>query len=444
MQLDKFLLAKAQGPLSEYLSAMTEPEPETVPLASDVDTDVAVVGAGYTGLSAAIELAKKGLSVRVLEARSIGWGASGRAWGQVAAFSKFMPAKVERDLGEAIAAKVNAACAAGPDLVFSFIERYQMQCSAYHTGNLVSAHTPAKGAELEAIARDLERRKLPVQLLDKAATKAYIGSERYSVALFDPRGASLNPLGYARGLGRAAIMEGAQIHCQTPVRALVKTADGWRLRTHAGSVKASRVILATNAFNSDELFPGLGRAVFPVRAYQMISEPLSKEALEIVLPGKQPLNDTRKLFSGVRLWPDGRLQVGVDGPPFAMDGEAMLNAARRRITMMFPMLKDLRWEYSWGGWVDMTLDEYPRAYPLADGLWTGFGFSGRGIAMGTMLGRDLATLAVGGSERDTVLPISTLKPIWFHRIHRPLINSLVWKYRFEDYLSDLRYGKIGA
>lgn len=439
MNPNQFLMSPDQEPVCSYLSDMTEPQPKLPILAEDIETDVAIVGAGFTGLSAALSLAEKGIRTVVLDAHHPGWGGSGRAWGQIVAFAKFMPAKVEQDFGPQIGGRINDAAALGPDLVFDLIRRHGMQCSESRPGNLISAHTPAKETELKATIRNLQNRGLPVELLEGSDAQRMIGSKRYSVALFDPRGGALNPLGYARGLARAATQAGAAIYCGTPVDSVKNEAGKWRLATPGGMVIARRVILATNAFGDDNLFPGLRRAVLPVRAYQIISEPLDEEALATVLPGKQPLNDTRKLFSGVRLWPDGRLQIGVDGPAFAQRGKPFIDSAQRRITMMFPQLSRLKWEFGWGGWVDMVPEEYPGIHELAPGLWTAFGFSGRGIAIGTLVGRDLATLTSDGSPKDVVHPVTPLQPLWYHPVHRQLIGSLVRWYRIKDWWDDFRF-----
>lgn len=441
MSLQDFLLSGQQEPVCPYLSDRTEPPPAVPGAEGGLKADIVVVGAGFTGLSAALALAEAGNDVLVLEARHVGWGGSGRAWGQVAAAAKFMPAKVERDFGPEAGRRINDAAVQGPDLVFGLVQQYGMRCDAIQTGNLIAAHTPAQERMVAGTARDLQRRGFPVDILDETRTRRMIGSDRYRLALFDHRGGHLNPLGYARGLARAAIGKGARIHEGMAVTALAREGGNWVLTTPRGPVTTKGVILATNAFTDDVLFPGVGRELMPVRAYQAVSEPLSAEALQMVLPGRQPLNDTRKLFSGVRLWPDGRLQIGVDGPPFGMAGKPFLETANRRIGMMYPFLRGLRWEYAWGGWVDMTADEYPRLHELAPGLWSGYGFSGRGIAIGTLLGRDLATLAAGGSRDALVHPVSPLAPLWFHRLHRPLISALVGWYRVLDRWNDFRFGK---
>ncbi|MFD2250814.1 NAD(P)/FAD-dependent oxidoreductase [Pseudochelatococcus lubricantis] len=437
-----FLLSPRQQPVSSYFDRRAEPAPATQPFAAGTRSDVIVVGAGYTGLSAALSLAEAGTEVTVIDARHVGWGASGRAWGQVAASAKFMPAQVEADFPPDVAARINAAGAGAPDLVFGLVEKHGMECDVVRSGNLIAAHVPSREAGLARTVADLARRGYPVELLEGAACREVIGSPRYRVALHDRRGGSLNPLAYARGLARAAIAAGARIHEGVAVTGLRREQRDWVVATGSGEVRAGAVLLATNAFTSSRLFPGIGEEVFPVRAYQLVSEPLTAEQLATVLPARQSLNDTRKLFSGIRVWPDGRLQIGVDGPPFDMAGQAFLRAGSRRIEMTYPQLKGLRWQEGWGGWVDMTSDEYPRLHALAPGLWSGYGFSGRGIAIGTVMGRDLAAFALGRPQ-DAVHPVTPLRPKVYHAIHRQLIGALVMWYRLHDAVSDARFPRLG-
>ncbi|WP_285541135.1 FAD-dependent oxidoreductase [Brucella sp. NBRC 12950] len=437
-----FLLSARQQPVSLYFDQRAGSAPETHLFEADAKADVIVVGAGFTGLSAALTLAEAGVDVRVLEARHIGWGGSGRAWGQVAASAKFMPAQIEADFTSDVAERINHAAAHAPDLVFGLVEKHGMTCDVVRTGNLIAAHIPSKEAGLARTVEDLVRRGYPVELLEGDACRAVTGSPRYRIALHDRRGGSLNPLGYARGLARAAIEAGARIHEDTHVLGLQRNKSGWVAKTNGGEIRADAVLLATNAFTSDALFPSIGREVFPVRAYQIVSEPLNETQLATVLPGRQSLNDTRKLYSGIRIWPDGRLQIGIDGPAFTMDGKAYVRSAIRRIEMTYPQLKGLKWGESWGGWVDMTVDEYPKLHALALGLWSGYGFSGRGIAIGTIMGRDLAAHALS-RPKDAVHPVSPLQPKIWHAFHRPLISALINWSRVHDRVSDLFYSKLG-
>lgn len=437
-----FLNSPHQQAVCRYFDMRAGTPPQTSKFEGGRKVDVVIIGAGFTGLSAALSLASSGVDVRVLEAHHIGWGGSGRAWGQVAASAKFMPKKIEADFPADVAERINHAAALAPDLVFGLAKQYQMNCDVVQTGNLIAAHVPEKEAGLAATVNDLVKRGYPVELLEGEACRAVTGSPRYRVALYDKRGGSLNPLGYARGLAKAAMGAGAKIHEGVSVTALERNQAGWHVATNAGSITADNVIIATNAFSTNSLFKGIEQEVFPVRAYQIVSEPLNEQQLASVLPGRQSLNDTRRLYSGIRIWPDGRLQIGIDGPIFSMAGKAYVKAAIKRIEMTYPQLKGLKWGESWGGWVDMTRDEYPKLHALAPGLWSGYGFSGRGIAIGTMMGRDLAAHVLSKPE-EAIHPVTPLQPVSWHAFHRPMISALAMAYRVQDTIADLRYARLG-
>lgn len=428
----------ANDPLSQHLSALAGPPPICPPLDHDVRVDVVVVGAGFTGLSAALFLAEAGAHPLVLEASQIGNGGSGRAFGQVAPYTKHMPAAVEIALGAVAGARLNAAAAAGPDLVFSLADRHGMRASVRRSGIIVAAHTPTRVAGLARTVEDLQRRGHPAHLLDRDATAKLVGSNLYYGALYDERGGSINPLGYARGLAWAALGAGATIHTETPVTGLRQSQGRWRLDTPGGTVSAETVILATNAFTHG-LWPDLDRTVIPMRAYQFISAPLTDNVLATILPERQPLCDTRRLFSGVRVLDDGRLHVSLDGPAFDPGGRPFMAKLDRRMHRLFPQLTELRWESGWGGWVDMTADQFPHLHRLAPGLLAGLGFSGRGIAMGTTMGRDLASLATGATATELAYPITEPRPLWFHRLAQPAITALLSWYRLNDSIDEHRY-----
>ncbi|MGE0749732.1 MAG: NAD(P)/FAD-dependent oxidoreductase [Variibacter sp.] len=406
-------------------------------LVGAAEADVAIVGGGFTGVSAAFHLAQGGLRPILLEARSIGAGAAGRNFGQVVPYTKHSEAQVLAHFGEERGQRLIAAAAAAPDLVFSLIESCAISCWAARKGLLFAAHTPAAESSLRTRAAFWQKHDAPVEMLGATATREHIGSDLYSAALFDRRGGTINPLAFVRGLANAAGRLGATFHEGTRVRSLDRAGAKWRLRTDEGTLEVKTVLLASDAY-TDGFAPAIQRAMIPLRAYQVVSQPLSENVRRTILPYGQPLTDTRRLFSGVRLHPTGRLHVSLDGPPFQASGEPFYATAVRRVAKLYPHLGDLEWSESWSGWVGMTADHYPRLIKMGPDLLGALGFSGRGIALATLFGRELARHALGTPESDLVLPFMPPEPIRVKPFSRPLVGGLINLYRVLDGIDDRR------
>jgi glycine/D-amino acid oxidase-like deaminating enzyme len=392
----------------------TTPVSPLGPPAEPLSVDVAVIGAGFTGLSAALHLAEAGSRVAVLEARGVGWGASGRAFGQVVPYLKRDHAAVLAHYGAAVGARVVDAVAAGPAFVFGLIERHAIACDDVRTGLLFGAHSPAGARGLEVRAKYWQGRGAAVELLDAAQTEAASGSRFYELALLDRRGGHLNPYAYTHGLARAALGLGVAIHVETPVRTIARGSGRWRLDAGAG-VEADAVIIATNAYGRG-LWPGLAESVVPMRGHGMVSRPISDNLRRSVLPGGQPLTDTRRLYSGLRLLPGGGLQVSLTGPPAGPERSPPPAAADARVARVFPHLGKLEWSEQWSGWVAMTPDMFPRVNELAPGLFAGLGYNGRGIAAASMIGRELALRVAGAPESELTFPLTPLRPVPAYRL----------------------------
>ena len=423
-------------PIPAYFDSFASPAPATEKLDGERREDVVIVGGGYTGLSTALHLAERHIRALVLEARDIGWGESSRNFGQVVPYLKHPPDELARQLGPELAERLVDAIGRGPGLVFGLIEKYRIDCSAVRKGLIFGAHSPAGLKTLETRARFWQQRGAPVEMLDGGGTEALTGTRYYRAASLDLRGGTINPLAYARGLARSAIEGGATVCAHTPVTRLTPTAGGWRVDALGGSVVAPVVVLATNAYTTGELWPGLCETLIPMRAYQLVSTPLDEPARTRILPGGQPLTDTRRLFSGVRRHADGRVHVSADGPVFDMSGGANVTKVNRRLGILFPDLGPLEWEHRWTGWVGMTYDLNPHVHALAPGLWAALGYSGRGIAMATIMGRDLAARIAGVTDATLCfspvpLPSSRIRPV-----AKPLVGCLLNYYRGRDALDD--------
>lgn len=430
------------GPPLAY-TRTAPPAPACLVLDGPHRTSVAVIGAGITGASAALHLAEAGVDVTVLESREIGWGASGRAFGQVVPYLKHDHTDVVRHYGAERGARIVDAAASGPDLVAGLVERLGITCDMVRTGLLFAAHTPAGARTLADRAAYWQGRGAAVELLDTPAARSAIGSSAYRTTLLDHRGLHLNPLAYARGLAAAAVQAGARICEQAPVRTITREHGQWRLAIGPHTVIADAVIIATNAY-TNSLWPGLAESVIPLRGHGVVSAPLSDNIRRTILPGGQALTDTRRLFSGVRILPDGRLRASLDGPAFGGETEPYTRRLDARLAWMFPQLGQMTWEESWSGWIAITPDQFPRVFGLAPGLYAGLGYSGRGIAAGTLIGAELAARVRGAAEADLVFPASEARSIIGRRFVSVPVSALLNLWRIRDAIDDRRARKASA
>ena len=359
-----------------------------LPLKAQVQADVAIVGAGYSGLSCALHLAEKGLKVVVLEANTVGFGGSGRNVGLVNAGLWMPPDEVEHLLGEQAASLLYHALAQAPDLVFSLIDKYQIACEATRNGTLHAAVGNAGIKQLESRFIQLAKRGAPVQLLNEDQAQSRIGSRHFSGALFDPRAGTIQPLSFALGLAQAALSQGAEIYEHSQVTEIKADKGRWRLQSATGaSVYADKVVMATNAY-PEQVFPELKQSFVPIQYSQFASQPLPESMLQKILPNKEGLWDTCTVMSSLRLDQAGRLIFG------GMGGSGLntrlLQWADKRINQLFEGLPKLDWQYAWTGKIAFSGDHLPHCHQLEQGIYSLIGYSGRGIGPGTVMGKELA------------------------------------------------------
>ena len=429
-------LSDTAGPPDIYVRNAPSP-PATQRLDGSRHVAVAVIGAGFTGLSTALHLAESGVEVAVLEARDIGWGASGRAFGQVVPYLKPGHDAILRRYGPARGQRIVDAVAAGPDLVFELIGRHRIECWPMRSGLIFAAHSPSGRRDLERRTQYWQQRGAPVEMLEGVRCVEAIGSRLYAAASLDRRGGNINPFAFARGLARAAVASGASIFARARVAGLARCDNGWAIDIDGAAMSADKVVLATNAYTGD-LWPELRESIIPMRGHGFVTEPLSDNLRHTILPERQSLTDTRLLYSGVRMLPDGRLHASAHGPSFGAESRPDWRRVDARIRHLYPQLGTIRWQQGWSGWVAMTADHFPRLHEPAPGLFAGLGYNGRGIAAATMMGRDLSMLARGAHDDATVFPLSRLRPLAWYRIAPALIRGLVQAYRVRDMIGDIR------
>ncbi|WP_421991337.1 NAD(P)/FAD-dependent oxidoreductase [Roseococcus sp.] len=419
-------------PPSLYADTAT-PRLETPPLEGTARASVCVIGSGYTGLSAALHLAEAGTDVIVLDAEEPGWGASGRNGGQVNPGLKYDPDQVEADFGAEMGGRMVALSYGAPDALFDLIERHQIQCEARQEGTIRAGIGATNAATIAVTAEQCIRRGWPVAMMDAAGAAALTGTDRYAGAMLDRRGGDLQPLSYARGLARAAMQLGARIHGQTPAVSLARAQGGWRVATPKGEVLAEQVVLATNGYTGD-LWPGLRRSVVPVYSSIACTAPLRGEIARGVMPQRASLYEAGHITVYYRMDQSNRLLMGGRGPQSALTSLEPIRYLMDYAARLWPGLEGVEWTHGWNGQIAATKDHYPHLHEPAPGLLAGLGYNGRGVAMGTAMGRQIALRLQGRPAAELDMPVLPIRPIPFHGFWKLGVAWAILQGRLRDRL----------
>jgi len=372
----------------------------------DKSVDVVVIGGGYTGVSCALRLAEKGSSVLLLEAEHIGDGGSGRNVGLVNSGLWMEPDKVEKMLGKVAGTKLNSMLARGPEFVFTNIEKYKIDCELTQTGTLHCAHSNAGLENLKERLRQYQSRDLKVDLLSQAETEHKLGTPIYKGALHLRGAGTIQPLAYLRGLACAAVSAGASIHQRTPVTAIERINETWEIKTSEHIIKTEAVILATNAYHKS-LLVSAAPIYTPLHYFQTATKPLEESLLKKIIPEQQGCWDTAMIMSSLRRDQAGRLILGAVGSLDLPSGHIHYNWAQRRLNKLYPCLNDIKFEHAWHGRIAYSNDHLPHIVEFGPNAISIFGYSGRGIAPGTVFGSAAAEYILSGDLAS--LPITPVK-----------------------------------
>lgn len=438
-----------ERPVASWWEATTAPLGfATPPLTGEVETEVAIIGAGFTGLSAALHLAGLGIDVCLLEAGTPGWGASGRNGGfcSTGAAKLPWPAMVRRyGLGEA--KRFYECQLEAVETVQELCARHAIEADLDVGGEIALAHSPGRVAGLAEDQRFLaEVLGKSSRLLDRAALQALgCDSPAFHGGLESTIGASLNPLAYVRGLARAAATAGARIQGRSEVVRWREEASGHVLETRGGGrLRARHVLVATNGFTPEHVSRRHAGRIMPALSAILVTRPLSlDERAAQGWTSRRMAYDTRRLLHYFRLLPDGRFLFGGRGGVDASDAAhaGLEQRLRRNFERLFPAWSHVEHTHFWKGFVCLAYDLVPYVGALDDraSVWTALCFHGNGVAMGTWSGRAVAELiacrlGVGTREprplpavltrRLARFPLPALRPLY-------LRGAYLW-YGFRD------------
>ena len=415
-----FRIAELKGsqiiaPVKEEIHWITTAEaaPECQHLNGEIDVDVLVVGGGLTGCRTALGLAEAGISVALVDSHQIGWGSSGRSGGQCNPIWRQTPEKLIEMLGAPHSERLIQTTVTAADDLFADIARFGIECDAVQNGWIQAAHTKKARTNMRALGRSWAAAGLTIEEIEGDAVHKASGSPAYSFALRHAAGGHVQPLSLTRGYARAAIARGAHAFEKTPITKLERTGGKWRASSASGVITAENVVLATNAY-SEGIWPNLRQTFYGLFSVALATEPLSEAQQREILPGKVTISDSRLAIYFARYDRDGRLIFGCVGSSERIDAMGGYRRLKRGLRTVFPQIGDIPIERKWAGRIAVTPEMMPHMHEPAPGILAGVGFSGRGIAMTSVMGRALSAKVLGAADEDLPFPIQPVTPIPFH------------------------------
>jgi len=364
-------------------------------------TDVVVVGGGFTGTSAALQLAKGGARVTLLEAKTIGFEASSRNGGQALSCLHHTLNQAIKEHGRDLAKDMFLAATYAANTVEQIVTEKKLDCDFVRCGNIEAAHRPARFEELKREQETLhEVANYEVRVLPKNETRTELGTDSYHGLMVNPRSGSVQPAKFVRGMGMAAERAGADIHEGTRVLAIEKivnspTSDGSRflVKTDRGDILTKEIMLAANAWIGN-IVPQFRQRVLPMESFIIATEPLPKELAQKLIPNNRMVYDTRKTLAYYRLSPDNRMVWGGEMTFTGASPRTNINTLRRGMLKVFPELANFNIDYLWSGTLGITLDENAHAGQI-DGMWYSMCYVGHGVTLATYLGQQMANGILG-------------------------------------------------
>ncbi len=400
------------------------------PLQGDVSTDVVVIGAGFTGLSAALELTEAGYKVVVLEAGTVGYGASGRNGGQICTGFSPGQSRLVAQLGKSDALKCFAIAEDSKKLIEQRIAKHNIQ-TGLQWGYLHCAVKPGREHELVAWKDEMDALGYEgCTILSKAELEAKLGTQLYHGALREARAGHFHPLNYCLGLARAATSAGAVIYENSRVLELDHGPQPWA-RTEHGKVSAKFMVVAGNAYLGKTVKQLYGR-VMPVTSFIATTEPLGEDVAKSLIRDNEAVADTNFILDYFRRTEDNRLLFGGGANYSTLEPKDVGGFMKRNMVKVFPQLRDVKIEHAWGGYIAITSNRLPDCGRLSPTTYYAHGYSGQGVALAGMYGKLMAEAIRGTAEKFDLLARVKHFPFPGGPIRTPLLVAAMLYYRMRD------------
>ncbi len=409
-------------------------EPAERETALPAEADVAIVGGGYAGLSAALTLRRLGHNAVVLDAERIGWGASSRNGGMVSGGLKVAGGDLDRKFGAEQARAIVGAAAASFPFIEDLIARENIDCDYVRCGRFLPAWTPGHYRALEAKAPKLaEATGMPTAMLPRARQREELGSDYYYGGMTAEATGSLHPGKYARGLADAAARAGATLVGGVRVQTIARHGSGAVIATDKGNVRAGAVLVATNGYSrapgGAAAMPWLARRLVPVASYIIATEKLDKALIRELFPNHRMIADTKRVLNYFRPSPDGERVLWGGRASFRSGGAAPAEAAPalyKAMTDVFPQIRGVKITHAWTGYVAFTLDGLPHIGEQ-DGIHFAAGCQGSGVAMASWLGHQSALKIARAANAPFALDVKNFPALPLYD-GRPWFLPLVGEY----------------
>ncbi len=412
-----------------YYQATAHAYPGHDSLAGDVSCDVCIIGAGFTGLSCALELAEAGYDVVVLEAETVGWGASGRNGGQLCTGFADMD-KVAAQVGKEDAKKCFDISMEGIELIKSRIEKYDIDCDLQW--GYMHAATKASGiAELEEWQEELaEVGYTDTRVLQKSELRGRLASDRFHGALWEGGAGHFHPLNYCLALAKVASAAGVRIFEHSAATATA-TGPNPSVTTANGKVSAKHIVFAGNAYLG-KLSSELYYKIMPVGSFIISTEPLGENRARGLIAENEAVADTNFVLDYFRLSGDHRMLFGGRCTYSGTVPDNLADLMRPRMIRTFPQLDDVKIDHAWGGFIGITYNRIPDIGKLSDTAWYAHGFSGHGVVLSNMCGKLIAEGIRGQMERFDVVSQFEHAPFPGGPIRMPMLVLAMAYYRLRD------------